>query len=196
MSPQPKDLTGRRYGHLVVRGMTYRGEATFNRWYAEVECDCGVVKLVRSTSLYSGDTGSCGCQMYNRKPSDGMPVGERCYANGCREPNNGKRYCSEACRQTMLARTYELTKMRAERREAARPKPSLPAGCAPENAIGDRRDDCAQYGHCLGHASALNWPGFRCGACPGYVPGETRAEMLIKLCGSRVGDAVIHLERD
>lgn len=66
----------------------------------------------------------------------------------------------------------------------------------PVKAVGERRGDCRHYSACLSHASALNWPGFTCGACPGYVPGETRREMLLRLCGSRVGEAVIHLERE
>lgn len=63
------DLTGRRFGRLLVRreGRRYvrwNGSASI-RW--ECLCDCGTETLVRTSSLISGATTSCGC--YGREQS-------------------------------------------------------------------------------------------------------------------------------
>ena len=56
------DLTGRRFGRLVVisrdKGRhSHRGEA---HWLCR--CDCGGLSVVRSDHLRSGHTASCGCR--------------------------------------------------------------------------------------------------------------------------------------
>lgn len=52
------DLTGRRYGRLVViERSENKGEKTC--WVCK--CDCGNMLLVMSNSLKSGHTSSCGC---------------------------------------------------------------------------------------------------------------------------------------
>lgn len=58
-----KDLTGQRFGRLVVR---CRGEDIIEKggrkrvaWICD--CDCGNVTLVQSNSLQLGSTKSCGC---------------------------------------------------------------------------------------------------------------------------------------
>lgn len=54
------DLTGQTFGRLVVQerasGNTSCGGAQWT-----VRCECGATKVVRSRSLISGDTKSCGC---------------------------------------------------------------------------------------------------------------------------------------
>ena len=52
------DLTGQRFGRLVVIG---RGEnkGRFTCW--NCKCDCGNEKVIRATDLKSGKTQSCGC---------------------------------------------------------------------------------------------------------------------------------------
>lgn len=56
-----EDLSGRRFGHLeVIRYHHTRNKARV--W--ECRCDCGMIRLVRTSSLNAGVT-SCGCQ--NRK---------------------------------------------------------------------------------------------------------------------------------
>lgn len=53
-----RDLTGNRYGRLVVLSFAgRRGGKTM--W--KCECDCGTIKDVSSSSLLSGYTRSCGC---------------------------------------------------------------------------------------------------------------------------------------
>jgi hypothetical protein len=63
MAKRPRDLTGERFGRLVVlseadRILTKRG--TFVRAF-NCLCDCGNKTVVRSSYLTSGQTRSCGC---------------------------------------------------------------------------------------------------------------------------------------
>ena len=54
-----KDLTGQRFGLLVVLGI---GEQVGNhayKWFCR--CDCGIVKQIKGGNLKSGHTISCGC---------------------------------------------------------------------------------------------------------------------------------------
>lgn len=53
------DLTGRRFGRLVVakkNNLSVRGKA---KW--DCVCDCGKIVTIRSDSLQGGNTKSCGC---------------------------------------------------------------------------------------------------------------------------------------
>lgn len=53
-----KDLTGQRFGRLVVIGVDDRGT---RKTYLYCQCDCGTVKSIRSDGLLSGAVKSCGC---------------------------------------------------------------------------------------------------------------------------------------
>ena len=53
-----KDITGKRYGRLVVLGECKGLKWGNTRW--ECECDCGRKKVIRQSSLHGG-TMSCGC---------------------------------------------------------------------------------------------------------------------------------------
>lgn len=61
--PPLKDLTGQRFGRLVV---LYRGENSGKHPYWVCRCDCGNEKSVASTKLVSGNTKSCGCYAVDR----------------------------------------------------------------------------------------------------------------------------------
>lgn len=62
-----KDRTGQRFGRLVVTGRApNRGRQTYSR----VQCDCGTVKDVMTSSLVTGSTVSCGC--LGRERIDGL----------------------------------------------------------------------------------------------------------------------------
>ena len=52
------DLTGQRFGRLVVIGVDDRGT---RKTYYNCQCDCGNVKSVRADSLLCGAIRSCGC---------------------------------------------------------------------------------------------------------------------------------------
>ena len=54
-----RDHTNRRFGRLV--GIKKVGRDKWNHALWECLCDCGVVKIVSSTSLIEGTTRSCGC---------------------------------------------------------------------------------------------------------------------------------------
>lgn len=54
-----EDLTGKRYGRLIVTGLDYLEDRHTTWW--KCECDCGNTVVVRRSSLISGNTSSCGC---------------------------------------------------------------------------------------------------------------------------------------
>lgn len=58
-----EDLTGRRFGKLVVISKTDRRNHTDRYWLCR--CDCGTEKEVLGRSLRQGATQSCGCSRYN-----------------------------------------------------------------------------------------------------------------------------------
>ena len=59
-----KDITGERYGRLVI---TARTRMEHNTYYVMTVCDCGTVKEIALKHLRSGRTQSCGClQQENR----------------------------------------------------------------------------------------------------------------------------------
>lgn len=62
------DLTGQRFGRLVVLGFGYsekRKDGHGSRVFWDCECDCGKLCTVLSDSLKGGKTKSCGC--FNRE---------------------------------------------------------------------------------------------------------------------------------
>lgn len=63
------DLSGKRFGKLVVVGRDTKPKATAH-WF--VQCDCGSPpKSVQSANLRQGRTRSCGCLHF-------IPIAERC----------------------------------------------------------------------------------------------------------------------
>lgn len=53
------DITGQRFGRLIVLGRAPKQDRWHTRWF--VKCDCGAEKTVMGTSLNCGRTQSCGC---------------------------------------------------------------------------------------------------------------------------------------
>lgn len=64
-----EDLTGRRFGRLIVIKFHERIKNRGTFWLCM--CDCGNEKIIRATNLKSGDTKSCGCwaREHNAKPA-------------------------------------------------------------------------------------------------------------------------------
>lgn len=58
-----KDITGRQYGRLTVIGLSYKEGHTV---YWDCLCSCGNRIKVRTGSLQSGNTKSCGCLKLER----------------------------------------------------------------------------------------------------------------------------------
>ena len=57
-----KDLTGERFGRLVVIGVSRRVKSgKRERYYWKCKCDCGRIKEVRTDCLTGGLVQSCGC---------------------------------------------------------------------------------------------------------------------------------------
>ena len=59
MSSKCIDLTGKRYGRLVVEKSLGKNEKGKYTWLCK--CDCGNEKIVQTSYLRSGHTTSCGC---------------------------------------------------------------------------------------------------------------------------------------
>ena len=55
---QPIDLTGQRFGHLLVTDFSHTSPAGVRYWVCQ--CDCGTIKAVSGKNLKSGQI-SCGC---------------------------------------------------------------------------------------------------------------------------------------
>ncbi len=64
LAPEGQDLTGKRFGMLVVHHKMPRGtKKKVTSWYCE--CDCGGSKVVSTGNLNSGNTKHCGCLTFN-----------------------------------------------------------------------------------------------------------------------------------
>jgi hypothetical protein len=59
MSLRTVDLTGQRFGRLVVTGRNYESVSRYAMW--NFTCDCGGAGITRTSSLNNGHTKSCGC---------------------------------------------------------------------------------------------------------------------------------------
>lgn len=79
-----KDLTGQRFGKLIV--VSNAGKLDGRRYYWNCVCDCGNTKIVQGSYLTSGNTRSCGCltketgiQKMNKENSEKakIPLGTR-----------------------------------------------------------------------------------------------------------------------
>ena len=69
------DLTGRRFGRLVVVSRAENDRCGPLRWH--VKCDCGEERVVQGDNLRSGHTTSCGChhrEMLSARRGDKSPT--------------------------------------------------------------------------------------------------------------------------
>jgi hypothetical protein len=64
-----RDLTGQRFGFVVVEQLSHRAEGT-SRWYWVCRCDCGTVRPMAGNQLVRRGSQGCGCQRKN----NGAPV--------------------------------------------------------------------------------------------------------------------------
>lgn len=55
------DLTGQRFGRLTVIDFSHKTDDHIVFW--QCKCDCGNAKIIRASSLASGQSTSCGCLM-------------------------------------------------------------------------------------------------------------------------------------
>jgi len=61
---KPVDITGQRFGRLIVVSRTDNAKGGHTRWLCR--CDCGTKKVISSCNLKSGHTKSCGCLQKER----------------------------------------------------------------------------------------------------------------------------------
>ena len=71
------NLTGRRFGRLIVRERVGSNKHGFAMW--NCLCDCGVVKLISGNHLSTGNTASCGCAYQERAAV--RPANRRAWSN-------------------------------------------------------------------------------------------------------------------
>lgn len=63
------DLTGKRYGELVVLRHSHKNDRNEHHWLCE--CDCGGQSIVRGANLRTGHTVSCGDKkIHNNLPEE------------------------------------------------------------------------------------------------------------------------------
>lgn len=66
--PRIVDITGQRFGKLIVLEKTKKPENVTNRCaYWLCKCDCGEITVKSGSDLRRGNTTSCGCNIYNSK---------------------------------------------------------------------------------------------------------------------------------
>jgi hypothetical protein len=67
------DLTGQRFGRLVVRERAGANTSGKSRW--RCQCDCGTLTLATTPVLRNGETRSCGCLRRQLAPLSGFKTG-------------------------------------------------------------------------------------------------------------------------
>ena len=100
-----EDLTGRRFGKLVVKEFYDINQYRVSRWVCE--CDCGNTVIVRRSSLTSGNTTSCGCKRHDIDDLTGRRFGKLVVLALDHKDERGKTYwlCECDCgNQTVKAR--------------------------------------------------------------------------------------------
>ena len=57
-NPRFQDLTGKRFGRLIVLGYSHKRNSHF---YSLCRCDCGTERVISNSNIKSGHAISCGC---------------------------------------------------------------------------------------------------------------------------------------
>ena len=102
MGQQWEDLTGKRFGRLVVIGPAKSPDGKRGRRWWECLCDCGNIKIAPTVALKSGKTKSCGCmrdndcgtEHYNFKGNKFIEINEK-YCVGV--DSQGEEFIISAC---------------------------------------------------------------------------------------------------
>lgn len=59
--PAFKDLTGKRFGRLIVLSVNYKAKFPNQKTTYNCKCDCGKESITSAQNLIKGHTKSCGC---------------------------------------------------------------------------------------------------------------------------------------
>lgn len=95
-----QDLTGRRFGKLVVIGLAARAKETGGVTKWTCRCDCGKESQVWANSLTTGSTRSCGCLKREQEKLS--------------RPQRVKHHCSVAERSLIYRKKYRESGRAAE----------------------------------------------------------------------------------
>jgi len=87
------DLTGQRFGKLVVIQETDQRKKRSICWLCQ--CDCGNEIVVSSDFLVQGRTKSCGCLLPESSHKQGLSMRQNF---GCMECGSDKHYAKGLCR--------------------------------------------------------------------------------------------------
>jgi hypothetical protein len=117
--PASIDLTGQRFGHLLVLERD-TSKPPGNGRYWLCRCDCGAVTSVASGALRRQATHTCGCRMGHRKPAD-----RPCSKCGRRPPGvsfgtNWRGSRTAKCRQCDAARSRDYVARNKDKVKASR----------------------------------------------------------------------------
>ena len=105
-----KDLTGKRFGKLVVIKRTIAPNGA-REAYWECQCDCGNITNVRGTHLRQGKIVSCGCygKGYNRKDLTGLRFGKLLVIKEVETETKGTSWlCKCDCGKDTIVKTADL----------------------------------------------------------------------------------------
>lgn len=98
MKSQSIDLTGQRFGKLVV--IQFDHKKNYDKFW-KCQCDCGNIKIVRQAHLKSGHSKSCGCNKLSLDDLSGRQFGYLTVmhrANDYVMQSNGKHYAQWHCK--------------------------------------------------------------------------------------------------
>lgn len=103
MAGKVKDLTGKRFGRLVVLENIGRKTKSPNVYW-KCQCDCGNIKDVRGDYLRNGGTSSCGCFGDENRKKKGRWRERKQVCSICGKPFTYKspttpKCCSQECRR-------------------------------------------------------------------------------------------------
>ena len=74
MSKKLPDLTGEHFGRWTV--IEYAGRGNHGEVQYKCRCDCGTERIIRRTSLTSGNSRSCGCLSRDTAKERGITHGD------------------------------------------------------------------------------------------------------------------------
>ena len=114
MGKRIEDLTGRRFGKVVVKGFHGVNKNRVSQWLCE--CDCGNEIVVIRNSLISGNTTSCGCKYRSFGDITGKRFGKLTAIEFDHKDANNKSYwlCECDCGNKTIVSRSSLTSERTK----------------------------------------------------------------------------------
>lgn len=85
-----QDLTGQRFGRLVVKSKSHRDK--YGSWFWDCDCDCGGSRKIKGAALRMGNVKSCGCIVNEYKEKKAALSGPKIYEPGEIKDRIGLKY--------------------------------------------------------------------------------------------------------